>query len=258
MNYKKYKSYLEGKTGCYPFMRDVVDLYTRLIDIWDSVSPDDLSPLFDLPASGRIEKIPLITMKRLKEIDFSGSVETGERVLELFRKEKKGRMIGYPEEKELSEFIIEGLAREDRYRIPLLKWMLKPSLDYTISSLDIDTAGWDKGKCPLCFAPPGLAIGEKELLSCCFCRYRWSYNLSVCTVCGNSRREKRGFFAGDSSCDRGERAVSCECCKTYIKTIFPTLRGITSIEELDMDIEDVATLYLDLIANDRGFRGVCQ
>ena len=91
--------------------------------------------------------------------------------------------------------------------------------------------------------------------------------MTGCPACGNDSPEKFGFFVGDSSPketpketnDQGVRAVSCEECKTYLKTIFIGCRGDNRApEDLDMDIEDVATLHLDIIANQRGYKAVCQ
>ena len=126
---------------------------------------------------------------------------------------------------------------------------------------------WDVGRCPICYSPPGMAqIGrmtqegtEQRYLSCCFCGYRWLFDRFACPGCGNDKPEKLGFFVGESGCDQGTRAVSCEECKTYIKTIFITCCEDSKIPmDLDMDIEDVATIPLDIIADQRGYTQLCQ
>jgi len=64
---------------------------------------------------------------------------------------------------------------------------------------------------------------------------------------------------GEAGCDQGTRAISCEECKTYIKTIFMTCRDDSKTPmDLDMDIEDVATIPLDMIANQQGYTALCQ
>ena len=180
--------------------------------------------------------------------------------------------------KEIEDFIREGLYRDERYKNVVLKWILKPSFLYTLSRVKIDTSSWEDGRCPVCYSPPYMAIVDKVIaetedivkkeltgrtqlrcLSCCFCGYRWLYHLTGCPACGNNKPGKLGFFSDGSDCEQGTRAISCEECKTYIKTVFINCRTDgRGREELDMDIEDVVTIPLDMIAHQRGYIAICQ
>jgi ribosomal protein S27AE len=135
---------------------------------------------------------------------------------------------------------------------------------------------------------------ECRLLACGFCGYRWGYPAECCLSCGNREKAKRGFFVGEDGERSGYRAETCERCKTYLKTVNrvvgqvkrsgpdilsgvgtagvpiapfnamgrdPTYsstfeREDRSIPIDDMDVEDFATLPLDLLAQSRGYRNL--
>ena len=83
--------------------------------------------------------------------------------------------------------------------------------------------------------------------------------MTGCPSCCNSRPERFGLIVGDSVRDQFVRAVSCEACQTYLKTVFTGCRSDRKKPaDLDMDIEDVATLNLDIMADQRGFTALCQ
>ena len=253
-DYTKFKSYLDDRVRHYPFLNDMVVFYKGLLDIWSASSPDDLSALFNVPA---------------KDPDFTNSIDIAQKVFKLFEKNRQGDNImgcaGSSSDAVL-EFIKHGLSKDDKFKNALLKWILKPSFEYTLGKLNIETR-FGNERCPLCASPPSMAIvftpengtSEQRLLSCCFCTYRWQYHLTGCPSCGNTRPERFGLIVGDSVRDQCVRAVSCEECHTYIKTVFTGCRSDRKRpDELDMDIEDVATLNLDIMADQRGFTALCQ
>ncbi|MEK6538201.1 MAG: formate dehydrogenase accessory protein FdhE [Nitrospirota bacterium] len=240
----------------------MVIFYKGLIDIWSESSPDDLSILF----SDRLTYAsPLLDTGRINDVDFTNSIDAAKKVFKLFEKERKGDDIecAGASSEAVIEFIREGLHKNDRFRNAVLKWILKPSFEYTQLPLPPrgGGTGWG-GQCPLCASPANMAIvytpenetSEHRLLSCCFCGYRWRYPLTGCPSCGNEKPERFGFFVGDSARDQCVRAVSCEECKTYLKTVFIGCRSDKKRPaDLDMDIEDVATLHIDMMANQRGY-----
>lgn len=265
-NFSVYKTYLDERGQCYPFLWEIIGFYKGLIDIWDESLPDDLLPLFSIERFSRGSS--LLDRKRIKEMDFNNTIDTARKVLRLIEKYKREESVFFAgtSEKEVDEFIKGGLSSEERFRNAILKWTLKPSFSYTIGKIIVDTTSWKKGGCPLCGSPPGMVIvdaimgekSEQRYLSCCFCSYRWLFDRIACPACANNRPEKFGFFAGGSGCKEGEKAISCEECKTYIKTVFIRCRDDGRVvADLDMDIEDVATIPLDIIANQRGYRALC-
>ena len=293
-NFSMDKSYLDERGKLHPFMQDMILFYKGLIDIWGEASPDDLSPLFPpltqvsppFLKGGEGGLKCMLKKDKIKALDFTNSISAAKKIFKLFEQEKKDADIecAGASPNAIIEFIKNGLASEERHKNAILKWILKPSFEHTLPPSFISplpfgererVRGCVGGICPLCASPPGMALvftagqqtPEQRILSCCFCGYRWPYPMTGCPACGNDSPEKFGFFVGDSSpketpkeiCDQGVRAVSCEECKTYLKTIFIGCRGDNRApEDLDMDIEDVATLHLDIIANQRGYKAVCQ
>ena len=272
-DYSKFKSYLDDRVRHYPFIREMVLFYKGLLDIWGSSSPDDLSDLFRAASTfsqkGESEILYLIDTGRINDLDLTNSIDSAMKVFKLFEENKKGDNImgcAGSSSDAVIEFIRNGLSKDDRFRNAVLKWILKPSFEYTLELLNIEALA-GQGRCPLCASPPAMAIvfkpdtgtSEQRLLSCCFCTYRWHYPMTGCPSCGNARPERFGLIVGDSVRDQCVRAVSCEECHTYLKTVFTGCRSDRKRpDDLDMDIEDVATLNLDIMADQRGFTALCQ
>ncbi len=283
-DYTKLKFYLDDRVRYYPFMHDMVLFYKGLLDIWSGACPDDLSALFKAPSTlshkGALESVCMMDTGGIKDLDLTHSVDTAMKVFKLFQENKQGDSImgcsGSSSEAVL-EFIREGLSKDDRFRNALLKWILKPSFENMIVSLNADgrfpqprpynECSLAERRCPLCASPPAMAMvytpegmtAEQRLLSCYFCTYRWHSPLTGCPSCGNERPERFGLIVGDSVRDQCVRAVSCEECHTYLKTVFTGCRSDKKKpDDLDMDIEDVATLNLDMMADQRGYTALCQ
>ncbi|MCC6544488.1 MAG: formate dehydrogenase accessory protein FdhE [Nitrospirae bacterium] len=271
--YTKFKLYLDDRVRHYPFIHDMVVFYKGLLDIWSAYSPDDLSALFETSAAlspkGESERIHLLDTTRISELKLTSSINIAKDVFKLFETcMGGGKEIGCSGSSSdaVQEFISQGLLKEDKFKNALLKWILKPSFENTLKKLNLEISS-GKGICPLCSSPPAMAIVftpedetyEQRLLSCCFCAYRWHYPMTGCPSCGNSSPERFGLIVGDSVRDQCVRAVSCEECKTYLKTVFTGCRSDKKRpDDLDMEIEDVATLNLDIMADQRGFTALCQ
>ena len=272
--FSAYKEYLDKRVQCYPFIHEIIAFYKGLFDIWDKAQPDDLSLLLVLERFSRGRH--LLAVENIGNVKFKNSADTAKNIFTLMEglKGKKATGMAGLTVKEIINFIAESLSREDRFRNALLKWILKPSFRYTMKAFNLPIGkgdekrgAWNVGRCPVCYSPPGMAlIGrmkeeeiEQRYLSCCFCGYQWRFDRVACPGCGNDKPEKLGLFVGEAGFDQGTRAVSCEECKTYIKTIFITCReNSKSPMDLDMDIEDVATIPLDMIAEQRGYTALCQ
>lgn len=114
-----------------------------------------------------------------------------------------------------------------------------------------DYSRWERSICPICGRKPAMAMLSKEnglrILQCSLCRSWWSYPRLKCVVCGNDNHETLEYFYARE--DEAHRVNVCNKCKKYIKT--------TDARELDRDInlevEDLATFYLDIVAKERGY-----
>jgi FdhE protein len=110
---------------------------------------------------------------------------------------------------------------------------------------------WNHGYCPICGGLPAIAelSGEegKKCLHCSLCGYHWAFQRLTCIHCGNTDHETLAYFtaAGETGC----RVDICRKCSGYLKVVDSRERG----ENLPLEIEDVATLHLDLLAAKEGF-----
>ena len=133
------------------------------------------------------------------------------------------------------------------------KTALRPSIDRlreTVSG-DIDKTGWDKGYCPLCGSQPDMACFEKNgkrYLHCELCGEEWPYPRIKCPFCNTEEQEKLGYFEAEE--EEGFRVYFCRECLRYIKTIDKK----TFEEAAPLELESLATLHLDLLAQENGFK----
>lgn len=113
---------------------------------------------------------------------------------------------------------------------------------------------WRQGYCPLCGGVPvmGELVGDEGrlLLHCGTCGQSWPGARRTCTVCGNQDEKTLEYFTAGE--DQGYRVNVCRKCDSYLKVVDSREAGT----DLPMDLEDVATLHLDLLAQREGFTRV--
>jgi FdhE protein len=110
---------------------------------------------------------------------------------------------------------------------------------------------WNKGYCPVCGSQPEMSIIEgvegHRRLRCAFCACEWPYPRLQCPFCENSQQDKLDVLYSE---DRSfERAELCHVCRRYLVGL--DLRN--SAGELIPEIEQLALLYLDVLAQEKGF-----
>jgi FdhE protein len=116
----------------------------------------------------------------------------------------------------------------------------------------IAKSGWSEGYCPVCGKEP--KIGEireeeegKRYLFCHQCGSKWYFHRIKCPFCGNEEQHSLAYFEVEG--EERYRVDVCNKCRRYIKTVeLPK-----SSEEPNLDVEDIATLHLDMIAYDEGY-----
>lgn len=108
------------------------------------------------------------------------------------------------------------------------------------------------GVCPVCGAPPvaSLIVGwegahNTRFCVCSLCATSWNYVRVKCTLCG----ETGGISYHHVEHDKQVRAETCDKCHGYVKI----LQQIAN-PALDPVADDVASLALDLLVRDLGFR----
>jgi len=115
---------------------------------------------------------------------------------------------------------------------------------------------WGKEFCPICGRRAFMARLRKEdglrLLRCSMCRSDWWVQNIKCAFCGIEDNKSLPFFYPED--DKGHRIDVCNECKRYIKTSNEKELGRGVIPE----VEDVATIFLDTVAQKKGYSPVVQ
>jgi len=138
---------------------------------------------------------------------------------------------------------------------PLLEYIfeipLKTALELTSATFsDEDFTDWQQSLCPVCGARPGIAelSGEegRRRLCCSACYYTWPFKRMKCPSCGCEDAEKLSYFmAGEGA----TRVDTCRACSRYIKTRDSRKGGM----DVPLEVEDILTMHLDLLASREGF-----
>jgi len=130
---------------------------------------------------------------------------------------------------------------------------IKPSLfalRETISDT-IEKMEWENGYCPVCGSGPDMACFEKNgkrYLHCGLCGQKWPFPRVRCPFCDNHDHETLGYFQAET--EEGFRIDFCRKCQKYIKTI--DKRAFE--EPAPLELENLATIHLDLLAAEHGFK----
>jgi FdhE protein len=110
-----------------------------------------------------------------------------------------------------------------------------------------------QGTCPVCAAPPvsSLVVGWRDayatrFCACSLCGALWNYPRIKCTLCGSTKDIAYKEIAGGPTAVKAE---TCGSCRRYVKIL--QQREDAS---LDPVADDVATLALDLLMRESGFR----
>jgi FdhE protein len=134
-----------------------------------------------------------------------------------------------------------------------LEESLRPALEKVVEKYGSMVAeiGWTEGYCPICGKEPKIGeIREEEgrrFLFCTQCGFEWRFRRIKCPFCGNEEQQTLAYFTIEG--EEKYRVDVCHECKRYIKIV--DFRE--SKEEANLDVEDIATLHLDMLANEEGY-----
>jgi len=148
-------------------------------------------------------------------------------------------------------------GREAEENIDLIDLFTEESLRPELESIAekygeiIEKSNWSEGYCPICGKEPkiGEIRGEegKRYLFCHQCGFKWHFHRIKCPFCGNEEQHSLAYFEVEG--EERYRVDVCNKCRRYIKTVeLPK-----SSEEPNLDVEDIATLHLDMIAYAEGY-----
>jgi FdhE protein len=130
---------------------------------------------------------------------------------------------------------------------------LRPALEILVDKYKdiIKRSQWSEGYCPVCGKEPKIGeLREEEgfrYLFCNQCGLEWNYRRVKCPFCGNEDQQTLAYFTVED--EEKYRVDVCNKCKRYIKTVdFRKTKG-----KANLDVEDIATLHLDILANEEGY-----
>jgi FdhE protein len=130
---------------------------------------------------------------------------------------------------------------------------MRPALEILVEKFGdtIRKSDWSEGYCPVCGKEPKIGeIREEEghrFLYCTQCGIEWNYMRVKCPFCGNEEQKTLAYFTVEG--DERYRVDVCDNCKRYIKTV--DFRSTN--EKADLEVEDIATIHLDMLANEEGY-----
>ncbi len=110
---------------------------------------------------------------------------------------------------------------------------------------------WEEGYCPICGKEPKIGelkgSEEQRFLFCNQCGFEWYYSHVRCPFCGNEEQQTLAYFTVEG--EERYRVDVCNVCKRYVKMV----DSRDSEEKVNLDVEDIATLHLDMLAAEEGY-----
>jgi FdhE protein len=152
---------------------------------------------------------------------------------------------------------LDSVIRDFDVDVTILKFLIHmsifPSLQANAEMLtdQIDPKRWLRGYCPICGSPPHMSQFKAEghrFYACSFCGFEWLGERLKCPFCENSDHTKLHYFYAEG--DEAYRVDLCDNCNQYIKTVDSRKLNY----EPDLDLEDIATIHLDILASEKGFK----
>ena len=162
-----------------------------------------------------------------------------------------------PEEEEPLEKEVKTSGEHDD-QLDLIDLFIEESLRPELEAIAeqygalVEKSGWAEGYCPICGKEPKIGeIRESEdgrrYLFCHQCGYKWHFRRIKCPFCGNEEQHSLAYFAVEG--EESHRVDVCNKCRRYIKIIELS----KSSEDVNLDVEDITTLHLDMLAYEEGY-----
>jgi FdhE protein len=155
------------------------------------------------------------------------------------------------------EAALQDLARGVGLETQVLEFLAQTALKPSIQAMrnlyapGIDTETWEHGYCPFCGSLPSISFFDKtgkRFMHCGLCGLEWRFPRLRCPFCSNEDHKNLGYF--DVERQEGFRVDFCRQCRRYIKTVDKRVFEKTG----PMDLENLASLHLDILATKEGFK----
>jgi len=135
----------------------------------------------------------------------------------------------------------------------LVEESLRPALEVLSEKYRsiIAASKWTEGYCPICGREPKISElkgeGGQRFLFCGQCGFEWRFKRIRCPFCGNEDQQTLAYFTIEN--EEKYRVDVCNVCNKYIKAV--DFRKAE--KEPNLDVEDIATLHLDILADEEGY-----
>jgi FdhE protein len=259
-----------------PGYKEILDFYQKVREEQEKVKPSlDIKPIFlkkewkdllskegfsliekkdfpiDLKSSIKLFR-SLCQIGKEANLHMAEEVKKMEEALDQKRIDLEGLLIGG-----VKEIKVEDIANEfgldKKVLLFLIQSSIKPSIEAGMEQLlnELDTSTLLKGFCPVCGSLPYLSLLKEEVgkryLLCSYCGYQWRIERLFCPFCNNKEQKSLHYFYAEG--EEAYRTDLCDKCHQYIKTI-----DLRNIEEADPSLEDLATIHLDILASQKGYK----
>jgi FdhE protein len=152
-----------------------------------------------------------------------------------------------------SEHVKADLGLDKQVLSFLIRNSIRPSIEAGMEQLrnELEPETGRTTHCPICGCLPDLNLlrgeGGMRYSLCSCCGYPWRIDRLSCAVCGNKEPGALQYFYGEG--EGACRIDLCDQCHHYIKTI-----DTRNLEASDPCLEDIATLHLDVVAVQKGYK----
>jgi len=182
-------------------------------------------------------------IKRIIDAESSGDLKLDTLTEKLFLHDS-GYFLSLSKSLDISEDVLVFIALS----------MAKPFVETVAEKLQDKVVDdkWLRNYCPVCGSCAQISKLDREdgkrILYCLLCGSRWRYMRLKCSFCGDEQASGMKFLAEEGS---PYRIDLCEKCRRYIKTFNEKSAGST--REIIPAVEDLATMYLDILAEKEGY-----
>ncbi|MBS1190585.1 MAG: Formate dehydrogenase accessory protein [Rhodocyclaceae bacterium] len=165
-----------------------------------------------------------------------------------------------PRLEQLADTLLKGEpASQDAAELCIAAAALQVVWTALAAQLDASTLGPldTPGVCPCCGSLPVASIvrlsptvNNLRYLHCSLCNTEWNLSRTVCSACGSDKDIAYQQIEGtEMKSAAAVRAETCDSCKSYLKICYQE-----KDPRVDPVADDLATLALDLLVDEAGFR----
>ena len=276
VNLEKTKEHIERLKKKNPVYKELLNFYGQIAEALLIVNPQfDLSPIHSTEDIRKIQLkdgFPLLNKNEFI-LDIPASVKLFESIctiaknatnkmkknIQKIEKAVKDDKLNREKllEKHFDSTYIDEITKKLKLDRPILNFLittsLKPSIHSNVENLrdKVDLKIWLRGYCPLCGSLPQMSElkGEgKRYFLCSFCNFEWSSERLRCPFCENTDHKKLHYLYAEGQ--EAYRVDLCDKCKKYTKTVDSRKLDY----EPDLNLEDIITIHLDILASEKGFK----